>query len=216
MATRSHLRRVLLAALVAVTVCSTTSRDSVRLDGIDVGMRRTRDAQDLRSQRPLQLRSARSRARHRLGDRRRPQPSRTVRIARELHRRALSAAAIVAVPDELLVTASGPQRLAEAVAEVRRRLDGSVTEVTPVNDAGCDPEPAPRNAQRGVPSPGRPHLAGARVQHRSQLPRASPAEQRLPPGRQPRRGGCGGERPGWRCTRCSSSTLPPTTPRAPT
>ena len=40
----------------------------------------------------------------------------------------------MAVPDELLVTASGPQRLAEAVAEVRRRLDGSVTEVTPVNE----------------------------------------------------------------------------------
>jgi hypothetical protein len=39
----------------------------------------------------------------------------------------------VAVPDELLVTASGPQRLDEAVAEVRQRLNGSVVGVTPVN-----------------------------------------------------------------------------------
>ena len=40
----------------------------------------------------------------------------------------LSAAPIVAVPDELLVTASGPKRLAEAVAEVswRSRVRQSV------------------------------------------------------------------------------------------
>ena len=46
----------------------------------------------------------------------------------------LSTAAVVAVPDELLVTAAGPQRLNEAVAEVSRRLWGAVTGVTRVND----------------------------------------------------------------------------------
>ena len=46
----------------------------------------------------------------------------------------LSTVPIVAVPDELLVTASGAQRLGEAVAEVSRRLGGAVTGVTPVND----------------------------------------------------------------------------------
>jgi hypothetical protein len=45
----------------------------------------------------------------------------------------LSSVPIVAVPDELLVTASGPQRLDEAVAEVRRRLLWSVTGVSPLN-----------------------------------------------------------------------------------
>jgi hypothetical protein len=45
----------------------------------------------------------------------------------------LSAVPIVAVPDELLVTASGPQRLADAVAEVRQRLNGSVIGETPLN-----------------------------------------------------------------------------------
>jgi Subtilase family len=45
----------------------------------------------------------------------------------------LSPAPIVAVPNELLVTASGPQRLNQAVAEVSRRLGGSVTGVTTLN-----------------------------------------------------------------------------------
>jgi Subtilase family len=45
----------------------------------------------------------------------------------------LSSVPIVAVPDELLVTATGPERLDEAVAEVSRRLNGSVIGVTPLN-----------------------------------------------------------------------------------
>jgi Subtilase family len=45
----------------------------------------------------------------------------------------LSAVPIVAVPDELLVTASSPQRLNEAVAEVSQRLQGSVTGVATLN-----------------------------------------------------------------------------------
>jgi hypothetical protein len=42
-------------------------------------------------------------------------------------------AAVVAVPDELLVTASSADRLDEAVDEVSRRLNGSVTAVTTLN-----------------------------------------------------------------------------------
>jgi hypothetical protein len=45
----------------------------------------------------------------------------------------LSSVPIVAVPDELLVTASGPQRLNEAVADVSQRLNGSVVGVRPLN-----------------------------------------------------------------------------------
>ncbi len=45
----------------------------------------------------------------------------------------VSTVPIVAVPDELLVTASGPQRLDEAVADVSRRLNGAVVGVTPLN-----------------------------------------------------------------------------------
>jgi Subtilase family len=45
----------------------------------------------------------------------------------------LSFAALLAMPDELLVTASDPQRLDSAVAEVNRRLNGSVIGVKPVN-----------------------------------------------------------------------------------
>ena len=45
----------------------------------------------------------------------------------------LSSAPVVAVPNELLVTASGPGGLDVAVAEVRRRLNGSVTSVTTLN-----------------------------------------------------------------------------------
>ena len=45
----------------------------------------------------------------------------------------VSNAPIVAVPDELLVTASDPERLDGAVAEVRLRLLGSVRSVTSVN-----------------------------------------------------------------------------------
>jgi hypothetical protein len=45
----------------------------------------------------------------------------------------LSSAAVVAVPDELLVTATGPDRLDDAVAEVSQRLNGSVIGVTPLN-----------------------------------------------------------------------------------
>jgi hypothetical protein len=45
----------------------------------------------------------------------------------------LSAAPIVAVPDELLVTAAGPERLQSAVSEVSRRLLWSVTGVSPLN-----------------------------------------------------------------------------------
>ena len=41
--------------------------------------------------------------------------------------------AIVAMPDELLVTASDPGGLDAAVAEVSRRLNGSVDRVTPLN-----------------------------------------------------------------------------------
>ena len=41
--------------------------------------------------------------------------------------------AIVAMPDELLVTASDPRKLDAAVAEVSRRLNGSVERVTPLN-----------------------------------------------------------------------------------
>ena len=44
-----------------------------------------------------------------------------------------SPAAVVAMPDELLVTASDPERLNEAVAEVSARLNGSVVGVTPLN-----------------------------------------------------------------------------------
>ena len=43
------------------------------------------------------------------------------------------AAAVLAVPDELLVTASSAARLDEAVDEVSRRLNGSVTAVTTLN-----------------------------------------------------------------------------------
>ena len=45
----------------------------------------------------------------------------------------LSATPIAAVPDELLVTASGPQRLGEAVAQVSQRLNGSVVGVETLN-----------------------------------------------------------------------------------
>jgi hypothetical protein len=45
----------------------------------------------------------------------------------------LSTAALVAVPDELLLTASDPQQRDEAVAEVSRRLAGAVTGVKPLN-----------------------------------------------------------------------------------
>ena len=45
----------------------------------------------------------------------------------------VSTAAVVAMPDELLVTASSAQRLGEAVAEVSGRLDGSVIGVTTLN-----------------------------------------------------------------------------------
>ncbi len=111
----------------------------------------------------------------------------------------LSTAAVVAVPDELLVTAAGPQRLNEAVAEVSRRLWGAVTGVTRVNDFAATLTLRPGTARRGIPPPGRPHPAGAGVQHGSQLPRAGPAEQRLPPSRQSRRRERPGEGPRWRC-----------------
>jgi hypothetical protein len=45
----------------------------------------------------------------------------------------LSTASVVALPDELLVTASSAQRLGEAVAEVSGRLNGAVTGVTTLN-----------------------------------------------------------------------------------
>ena len=45
----------------------------------------------------------------------------------------LGTAPVVAVPDELLVTASTPQRLGEAVVEVSLRLLGSVSDVTQLN-----------------------------------------------------------------------------------
>ena len=133
MATRSHLRRVLLAALVAVTVCSTTSATA------SVSTASTSACGELGT---LKTYALNDRCSYGLLD-----PGLVIDsvIVDGLSRVGLfallvnctggaSAAAIVAVPDELLVTASGPQRLAEAVAEVRRRLDGSVTEVTPVNE----------------------------------------------------------------------------------
>jgi hypothetical protein len=45
----------------------------------------------------------------------------------------LSTADVVAMPDELLVTASSAPRLGEAVAEVSQRLNGAVTAVTTLN-----------------------------------------------------------------------------------
>jgi Subtilase family len=45
----------------------------------------------------------------------------------------LSSAAVLAMPDELLVTASDPEGLDAAVAEVSARLNGSVVGVTPLN-----------------------------------------------------------------------------------
>jgi hypothetical protein len=45
----------------------------------------------------------------------------------------LSTADVVAMPDELLVTASSAQRLGEAVAEVSQRLNGAVIAVTTLN-----------------------------------------------------------------------------------
>jgi hypothetical protein len=44
-----------------------------------------------------------------------------------------SAAAVLAMPDELLVTATDPQHLDAALAEVNRRLNGSVIGVKPLN-----------------------------------------------------------------------------------
>jgi hypothetical protein len=45
----------------------------------------------------------------------------------------LASAAVVAMPEELLVTASDAQRLDDAVAEVSRRLNGAVIGVVPLN-----------------------------------------------------------------------------------
>jgi hypothetical protein len=55
----------------------------------------------------------------------------------------ISSAPVAAVPDELLVTASGPGGLDAALAEVRRRLPGSVSSVTPLNQFAATVELRP-------------------------------------------------------------------------
>ena len=107
----------------------------------------------------------------------------------------LSSAAVLAMPDELLVAASDPEGLDEAVAEVSARLDGSVVGVTPLNAFVATLSLRGGTLDDGVPAPDRPDLAGTRVQHRPQLPRAGPSDQLLPARRQPGPGGCPEHRP---------------------